>query len=100
MLTPSERRLRARLAALSQHAQGRTNTAAASAAFLSRFEAEVDPTGSLPPEERARRAKLALRAHMARLALISARKRRRGPIPELVDTVEAVLEAFEEEAAK
>lgn len=36
-------------------------------AFLKRFEREVDPDGKLPPDERARRAKHALRAHMLRL---------------------------------
>jgi hypothetical protein len=36
-------------------------------AFLKRFEREVDPEGKLPPDERARRANHALRAHMLRL---------------------------------
>ena len=36
-------------------------------AFLRRFENEVDPDRKLPPDERARRAKHALRAHMLRL---------------------------------
>jgi len=36
-------------------------------AFLKRFEKEVDPDGKLPPEERARRANHALRAHMLQL---------------------------------
>jgi hypothetical protein len=36
-------------------------------AFLRRFEREVDPDGKLPPDERARRANHALRAHMLRL---------------------------------
>lgn len=36
-------------------------------AFLKRFEREVDPDGKLPPDERARRANHALRAHMLRL---------------------------------
>lgn len=76
-LSPAERRLRARIGALALHAQGKTNTYAARAAFLAKFEAEVDPGGILPPEERARRAQLALRAHMAKLALVAARKRRR-----------------------
>ena len=43
-------------------------------AFLKRFEREVDPEGKLPPDERARRANHALRAHMLRL-----RKRVRKP---------------------
>jgi hypothetical protein len=36
-------------------------------AFLRRFEDEVDPDRKLPPDERARRANHALRAHMLRL---------------------------------
>jgi hypothetical protein len=36
-------------------------------AFLRRFEKEVDPDGTLPPEERARRASHALRAYMLKL---------------------------------
>lgn len=36
-------------------------------AFLRRFENEVDPDRKLPPDERARRANHALRAHMLRL---------------------------------
>ena len=36
-------------------------------AFLRRFENEVDPDRKLPPDERARRAHHALRAHMLRL---------------------------------
>jgi hypothetical protein len=37
-------------------------------AFLSRFEKEVDPDGTLPPAERQVRAEHAMRAHMLRLA--------------------------------
>ena len=51
-------------------------TRAAREAFLSRFEREVDPDGSLPPDERRRRAQHALRAHMLRLAKRSVRARR------------------------
>ena len=42
------------------HALGRTNTEPARRAFLARFEAEVDPEGRLPAEERAKRAEHAL----------------------------------------
>ena len=57
-LTPAQRSLRSRLAAYSLHAKHdpRETTQAARAAFLTRFEREVDPDGSLPPAERARRA--------------------------------------------
>lgn len=79
-LTPEERVLRARLAAHSMHARNDSKkiTAPARKAFLERFEHEVDPERRLHPEERGRRAEHALRAHMSRLALRSARTRRRG----------------------
>ena len=51
-------------------------TGKARVGFLHRFETEVDPDGTLPPEERQRRAKAALRAYMAQLARKSALKRR------------------------
>jgi len=56
----------------------RATTAAARAAALARFEREVDPTGSLAPAERSRRAEFARKAYFARLALKSARARRRN----------------------
>jgi hypothetical protein len=46
-------------------------------AFLDRFEREVDPDGTLPPAERARRAEHARKAYFAKLALKSAQARRR-----------------------
>lgn len=51
-------------------------TAPARAAFLARFEKEVDPEGLLNPEERQKRAHHARRAHMTKLALASVRARR------------------------
>lgn len=51
-------------------------TAAARAAFAARFLREVDPEGTLPPEERAKRAELAKSAYYRALALKSARARR------------------------
>ena len=45
-------------------------------AFLDRFDRQVDPDGTLPPEERATRAKHARRAHMLQLAERSAKLRR------------------------
>src|SRR5512132_4336322 len=76
--TPAERTLRARLAAHTMHAQHdtRQTTASGRAAFLARFEAEVDPDGRLDPEERARRAEQARRAYFARLSLAAAKARR------------------------
>ncbi len=79
VLTPTERSLRARIGAFSLHAayDSRELTKPARRAFLARFEAEVDPEGVLTPQERQRRAEMARRAHFARLALASARARRR-----------------------
>lgn len=78
-LTPSERSLRARLAAYAMHAKHdpTQTTAAGRAAFLSRFEREVDPEGKLPEPERRRRAEHARRAYFTRLAYRSARARRK-----------------------
>lgn len=78
MLSPSERTLRARMAAHAMHAAGRTNTRAAVDAVLAKFEAQVDPEGALAPDERRRRAIHARKAHMARLAFESAKKRRKA----------------------
>ena len=43
---------------------------------LDRFEREVDPDGTLPPADRARRAEHARKAYMLGLALKSAKARR------------------------
>lgn len=77
-MSPSQRTLRARLAAYAMHARhdGRQITANARKAFVERFEREVDPDGVLPVAERQRRAEHAMRAHMTRLALRSAQARR------------------------
>jgi hypothetical protein len=74
-LTPTQRTLRARLAAHTLHATGGTNTGPARAAFLSRFDREVDPDGILDPDERSRRAEHARKAYFTRLALRSAQVR-------------------------
>jgi hypothetical protein len=78
-LTPAERRLRAQLAAHESWAQTPDRTARTSnarAALEAKFERQVDPEGILPPDERARRAESARKAHYARLALASAKARR------------------------
>lgn len=78
-LTPSERTLRARLAAHASWANTpdpAARTAAGTAAFLSRFERDVDPDGTMDPSERARRAESARKAYFTRLALKSAQARR------------------------
>jgi hypothetical protein len=51
-------------------------TAPGRAAFLARFEDEVDPDRVLPEAERLRRAESARKAYFARLALKSAKVRR------------------------
>ena len=80
-MTPAQRSLRARAAAYARHAQGGTSTKAGTAAFLARFERQVDPAGSLPPNERARRATFALKSHMSLLALKASRARDRKAAP-------------------
>jgi hypothetical protein len=79
-LTPTERSLRARIAAYELHSQRdpRETTAQARKTFLASFEQQVDPEGILPPEERSRRAECARRAHFTRLAYLSVRSRRSG----------------------
>lgn len=51
-------------------------TAPARAGLQRKFELQVDPDGVLAPEERAKRAESARRAHFQRLALKSAQSRR------------------------
>lgn len=53
-------------------------TAKARAALMAKFETDVDPEGTLPPAERSRRAEHLRKAYFARLALKSARSRRRS----------------------
>lgn len=80
-MTPAERSLRARIAvhdSWAQTADPSLRTAPARRAFLDRFDREVDPDGVLPADERARRAKHARKAHFARLALLSAKARKRA----------------------
>ena len=79
-LTPEERSLRARIAALTLHSQvdSRQHTEPARRTFRDSFLEQVDPTGTMPEAERRRRADTAYRAHMTRLALRSAKARRKG----------------------
>lgn len=76
-LTPEQRSQRARLAAYAMHSKNdpRDTTAKARATFLSSFETDVDPDGTLAPEERQRRATAARKSHFARLALRSSQVR-------------------------
>ena len=45
---------------------------------MAKFEAQVDPEGTMLPAERARRAEHLRKAHFSRLALKSARARRKA----------------------
>jgi hypothetical protein len=77
-VSPGEQSLRGRLAAHVLHAKRDAcqTTANGRAAFLARFEREVDPTGELDPAERHRRATQARRAYFARLSLAALEARR------------------------
>jgi hypothetical protein len=77
-VSPSEQSLRGRLAAHVLHARRdpRQTTANGRAAFLARFEREVDPAGELDPSERRRRAEQARRAYFIRLSLAALQARR------------------------
>lgn len=84
-LTPTQRSIRARIAAHALHAQGGTSTAAATAASLARFERGVIDAArargeELTPQEIERRAAHARKSHMTALALRAslARSRKRG----------------------
>lgn len=79
MATQSDRSLAAQIAANESwaHTADRSaRTAPARAALMARFEREVDPQGTLPPDERARRAENKRRAYFQRLALKSSKARR------------------------
>ena len=58
-----------------------------------KFERQVDPEGTLPPAERAKRAENARRAHYQRLSLRSAQARR------AIKSLNAQAEAAEAELA-
>ncbi len=74
----AERSLRARLAAYALHAQrdSRETSAPGRAAFLARFEREVDPNGTLDEAERQHRAAQARSAYFTRLSLAAVKARR------------------------
>jgi hypothetical protein len=78
VLSPEQRSIRARIAAYALHGQGKTSTEAGRAAFLSRFEIEADPDGTLSPAERSRRAAHLRKAHFYRLRLARSKKQARN----------------------
>jgi len=86
-LTPEQRTMRARIAALARWSKEDPAPAVKRAqdGLLARFEREVDPDNQLPPKERRRRAEAARRLHMTRLAFASSksrRARRSDPLPD------------------
>lgn len=79
-LTERQRFRRARItahASWAKTADRRERTAPATSAFLARFEKQVDPSGVLEPEVRARMAEHARKAYMLQLAERSAKARAR-----------------------
>lgn len=81
-MTPEQRSLRSRIAnhnrwAKASAAEREANTAPARKAFADRWERQVDPDGVLPPDERARRAEHAKKAHFLSMAAKSAQARAR-----------------------
>jgi hypothetical protein len=77
-LTPEQRRLRGQIGAAVSWANTTSRTARTApghAGLRKRFELEVDPAGTLPPEERAKRAEQAFKAHMLKLSYKSSRAR-------------------------
>jgi hypothetical protein len=100
MSTPEERTLAAKIAANESWARTidrSARTAPARAALMAKFEKEVDPKGLLSPQERYRRAENLKRAHFQRLALKSARARRRSQ--ELVAEADGTDAELERELA-
>lgn len=92
-LTASQRAQRARIAAQARwlREDGSQGTHAAREAFMARFEREVDPDGTMHPDERERRAASARRLYFQRLAFAKSRKaaERRGEpvLPERAQVV-------------
>lgn len=75
---PTLTKLRAQIAANTRWANTVDRSAAtakARQAANDRFERQVDPEGVLAPEERAKRAAQARRAHMQKMSLAAARAR-------------------------
>lgn len=83
MSASSERRQIGRIGGFTSWANTEDRTARTQlgrAAFLKRFDDQVDPERRLSPQERAKRADAAKKAYFASLALKSAKARRRGAV--------------------
>jgi hypothetical protein len=95
---PADRALASRIAAHTSWANTENRsarTAPARAALMAKFEQQVDPDGTLTPQERAKRAKNAKLAHFARLSLLSARSRRKSrELTEQAQAAEAEVHAL------
>jgi hypothetical protein len=72
----SLRSQQARIAALKRWGHADSDTSAAREKFMSRFETEADPDGTLPPEKRAIRAARLKSAYFRELAIQSTKARR------------------------
>lgn len=80
-LSPEMRSLRAKLAVEASWANTTDpaeRTKAARDASFKRFLKQVDPDGTLSPEEAHRRAEHARRAHMTRMSYLAAKARQKG----------------------
>jgi hypothetical protein len=82
-LTPEQRSLRARIAAHTKHSlydpvESTSKARSASPGSDAYWERQVDPDGVLPELERKRRGTSAKKAHFSRLAMASAKARRKG----------------------
>jgi hypothetical protein len=79
----ARRRMAARVGGLALHSKydSRALTEPARKGFRDRFLDEVDPDMKLSASERERRADLALRSHMAKLAIKSSRARQKKKQP-------------------
>lgn len=80
-MTPEQRSIQARADVLASWARTEdraARTRPGTEAFLAGFEYEVDPDGTLPEAERARRAEAARRSYFQRLALRSSTLRLSG----------------------
>jgi hypothetical protein len=75
MLTPTQRSMRARIAANTRWSREDPAATASrgQAGLLAKFVDQVDPDRQLPEAERIRRAEAARRAHMQRLAFLSSK---------------------------
>ncbi len=100
-MDPEVARMSGRIGGLTRAAKHdmREMTEPARRAFFAKFEAQVDPEGVLPEEERTRPAMAAMRAHMARLAYERHKARRERQAAALIDeAMELELEQADADA--